>query len=253
MQDPNTINPEIEVHLIDHTQDAAKKLVFTKQTRLEMTSNWRERIDKMSYAELKEQLDYIANTIPSSWEFVNYTFLILNVTRAFTHQFVRTRTGSYAQQTMRMLDIKQFKYRIPPAIKEQGGEALDAYNLCMQDIQLHYDKMIDAGVHPSDARGVLPTNVCTNIVAQFNLRTLSDLAKSRTSGRVQDEYREVFTKMMDSVLEIHPWVKPFLISDNKQKLMDLEHQVKEITGLDNYHPRMIDIMKLIDQLKKVVK
>ena len=52
----------------------------------------------------------MANTIPSSWEFVDYTFLVTGVSRAYTHQQVRTRAASYAQQTMRVLNMGEFDY-----------------------------------------------------------------------------------------------------------------------------------------------
>ena len=61
-----------------------------------------------------------------------------------------------------------------------------------------------------DARGILPTNIYTNIVAKFNLRTLHEMAKSRLSPRAQGEYREVFTMMVAEVVKEHPWAKPFL-------------------------------------------
>ena len=54
------------------------------------------------------------------------------------------------------------------------------------------------------------TNIHTNIVAKFNLRTLHEMAKSRLSPRAQGEYREVFTLMVDEVVKKHPWAKPFL-------------------------------------------
>jgi thymidylate synthase ThyX len=52
-----------------------------------------------------------------------------------------------------------------------------------------------------DARGVLPTNIHTNIVAKFDLRTLADTMRKRASTRTQGEYRDVMDGMKDAVLK----------------------------------------------------
>ena len=85
---------------------AKKILIKSKNTRLDMSQSESILTDK----QMDEEIDYIARTVPSSWEFINYTFLITGVSRAFTHQLVRTRTASYAQQAMRVTDQKDFKY-----------------------------------------------------------------------------------------------------------------------------------------------
>ena len=246
--------PKIEVNLIDCTgyhcmkrSFAERKLVYTKSTRLEQGKETRQKIMEMTDEELKEELKYMANTIPSSWEFVNYTFEIRNVTRAFTHQFVRTRTGSYAQQTMRMLDKKEFTYRVPPKLRENEA-ALEIYHAEMSRIQESYDEMIEYGAAVEDARGVLPTNIHTNIIAQFNLRTVAEMARSRTGTRTQDEYREVLDMMLDSVLEVHPWAAPFLFPEKMAHIKKLESFIMEAAKEDN--ERMYDLLKSLDKWRK---
>jgi hypothetical protein len=91
----------------DPAAHAAALLVFTKNTRLEMSAGGLAKYLSKPMMELLEELEYMANTIPSSWEFVDYTFMIEGVTRAFTHQLVRTRTASFAQQTMRVLNVSE--------------------------------------------------------------------------------------------------------------------------------------------------
>src|SRR4051812_1582937 len=105
----------MKVSIIDHTGAgsgdpyyAAKLLIYTKNTRLTQGEDTRAKVAAMSEQAILADLDYIAKTIRSSWEFVDYTFEITGVTRAFTHQFVRTRTGSYAQQAQRVADMSMF-------------------------------------------------------------------------------------------------------------------------------------------------
>lgn len=249
--------PEIEVELIDFTGMGGEtlapihKLVYTKSTRLEQGQDTRQKIGEMSHDELMTELEYMANTIPSSWEFISYTFEIKNVTRAFTHQFVRTRTGSYAQQTMRLLNKKGFTYRIPPRVKDHKI-ALEKYKECMAKIQSAYDSMIENdGVPAEDARGVLPTNIHTNIIAQFNLRTLAEMARSRTGIRTQDEYREVLDLMIARVLDAHPWAKLFLIPENMKHIKGIEKFVSELHANDiisNYE--YYAQLKHLDKIRK---
>lgn len=241
----------MKVSLIEYTGSghrepalyAAKLLVFTKRTRLEMTADTRSDIDKMRPTELIDELTYMANTIPSSWEFVDYTFLINDVTRAFTHQFVRTRTGSYAQQTMRVLNVDGWTYGTGPSLE---GENLERYQDTMQILADEYNHLIENDAKIEDARGILPTNIHTNIVAKFNLRILAEMFRKRASSRTQGEYREVIDAMKDEVLKVHPWTKLFFDRSLDVAAAELEGKIKM---LDVSSERKTNMIKLIDQMR----
>jgi flavin-dependent thymidylate synthase len=248
--------PNIEVNLIAVTSGqgltAEQVLVYTKATRLEQGAGTRQKVANMTDGERETALAYMAGTIPSSWEFLDYTFEILNVTRAFTHQLVRTRTGSYAQQTMRMIDKRDFTYRIPPRLmtNERTAER-GCYEACMAKIQESYDTLIVGGVPAEDARGILPTNIHTNIIAKFNLRTLSEMARSRTGARTQDEYREVMDLMLNCVVALHPWTKPFLFPEAGAHAKALEAVVDELNTVQALTPHQrLTMLKHIDALRK---
>ena len=199
----------MKVKLINATSDAVNLLLFTKNTRLMNDEGAYDKIKAWPQEQKDEHLDYMLNTIKSSWEFIDYTFDIRDVSRGFTHQFVRTRQGSYAQQSQRTVDMTGFEYYTPERIIADGM-AKEIYDGTMEIINQRYQQLITAGVPAEDARGILPTNIYTNIVAKFNLRTLHEMAKSRLSPRAQGEYREVFTMMVAEVVKEHPWAKPFL-------------------------------------------
>jgi flavin-dependent thymidylate synthase len=249
--------PEIQVRIIGGTAPAGrgelpvdKLLVYTKATRLEQGKDTRKKVMGLKPHEVKNELDYMANTIPSSWEMVDYVFEILNVTRAFTHQFVRTRTGSYAQQTMRLLEKKGFTYRIPPQMKGNENQ-LFLYNRCMKEIQETYDGLLADGAAAEDARGILPTNVHTNIIAKFNLRTLAEMARSRTGTRTQDEYREVMDLMLNAVTKLHPWTTPFLFPEEGKHIKALEQEIIRLhqSGSLTTEKKMA-MLKDLDALRK---
>jgi flavin-dependent thymidylate synthase len=246
--------PRAEVQLIDYTgagaadpaRHAANLLVFTKQTRLEMKPGLLEDIAAWPEDRILAELAYMANTIPSSWEFVEYKFLINNVTRGFTHQFVRTRTASYAQQTMRVLNVGGWTYGTGPTVAD-NDERKAEYADCMKRIASTYDDLIAMGAKIEDARGVLPTNIHTNIVAKFDLRIMADTARKRASGRTQGEYREVMDLMKAEVMRVHPWARLFFERTFDLAASDLEAKVRAIDGLSE--EQKTNMVKLIDQMR----
>ena len=199
----------MKVKLINSTSDAVNLLLFTKNTRLMGDEGAYDKIKEWTQDQKDEHLDYMLQTIKSSWEFIDYTFDIRDVSRGFTHQFVRTRQASYAQQSQRTVKMTGFKYYTPERIQEDKHAKL-IYDSTMELINMRYQQLLTAGMPAEDARGVLPTNIYTNIVAKFNLRTLHEMAKSRLSPRAQGEYREVFKLMVSEVIKEHPWAEPFL-------------------------------------------
>lgn len=211
----------MKVTLISHTPEAAELLLFTKSTRLELRPGLLEEIRRWPEEKKRKELAYMARTIPSSWEFVDYVFAVEGVSRAYTHQQVRTRAGSYAQQTMRVLDMSDFEYVFTDKNLEDRG-AVEIINSANEQIMNAYRALLRRGQPAEDARGILPTNIATNIVCKFNLRTLSELARSRTGGRTQSEYRKVINAMLDEVLRVHPWAAEFLFPRGRNIFSEIE-------------------------------
>jgi flavin-dependent thymidylate synthase len=191
----------MKVTLINCTTNALELLLGTKNTRLGFKS------DPASWPKEKqeEHLAYMKDTIKSSWEMVDYVFQIEGVTRAFTHQLVRTRTGSYAQESQRTVDVRDHEVEMP--LLSSDNEVL--WTHAVQTSLAAYTDLIASGIPVQDARGILPTNMTTSIVAKFNLRTLHEMAKVRLCVRTQGEYQDVFRAMRAAVIEIHPWVEQF--------------------------------------------
>lgn len=248
----------MNVQLIDYTGAgsgdplyAARLLAYTKNTRLEQGAGSRALWAKVSDEYIFEQLDYIARTIRSSWEFVDYTFEITGVTRAFTHQFVRTRTGSYAQQSQRSVSITDFTAECPEAIAGDREFAKIWYE-AINAIRDGYGTLLEGGVSAQDARGLLPTNVHTNIIAKFNLRTLADLTAKRSNLRAQGEYSRVAGLMAKAVLEVHPWAEAFL-HPVRTATPELDAILTEMLGSNSPIdlPKVNAALKELDGLKGV--
>lgn len=189
------------VDLINYTTSALELLIYTKSGRL-ATGTKLTDIFHWPYAKKMKHLSYMIDTIKTSFEFVDYIFEIKNVSRAFTHQLVRTRTASFQQQSQRTVDARDFTYLNPtddPRFQLIADSTLDIYS-----------KMIDCGLPIQDARGILPAAIHTEIIIKANLRTLSQMAELRLCKRTAGEYQSVFKKMVTAVLNIHPWADPLL-------------------------------------------
>lgn len=191
----------MKVELISVTPDAWNLLLGTKSTRMrgkdphEMTDD--ERYDNWRY---------MLDTIKSPFEFVDYIFKIEGVSKNMTHQLVRTRAGAYQQETSRALEVQGVV--MPESFQEEYIHNL--WNAAVEDAQWWYQRLIANGAQLQDARGILPSNFETTILAKFNLRTMSEMAKVRLCTRTQGEYQNAFRLMRELVLKEHPWADPLL-------------------------------------------
>ena len=218
---------------VRHAQNV---LFFAKNTRLMRSADF-DALSLMTPDERAEELSYIARTIPSCWEFLHYTYVIEDVTRAFTHQLVRSRTASFAQQTMRVLPMEDFEYLEPEGIEDFSGEAVGGYwrndpvalyRKAMEQIDGAYKRLLELGTNPEDARGILPTNILTNITMSANLRTIVELVRKRSSPRVQGEYREFIEQLQNAVQCVHPFTVDFFGLDWAALNRELEFETADL-------------------------
>jgi flavin-dependent thymidylate synthase len=226
----------MKVTLLTATPDALDVLLYTKNTRLSMTGTGLAEVKAWPAEKKAGELRYMKNTIQSSWEFVDYVFAIEGVTRAFTHQLVRHRVGtSFAQQAQRVVNMEGFGYLATGALSvgnapsesyqtryaslddlsdrlqdldEMGPVA--KYEVGMDIVNAVYSNMIADSVEPQDARGILPTNILTNIVFKANLRTLHEMGLKRLCVKAQGEFQDVFRAIVDEVARLHPWAEEFI-------------------------------------------
>jgi flavin-dependent thymidylate synthase len=195
----------MKVELLTYTPDALDLLIFTKSTRLGGATL--DDIREWSMDKKLEHLAYMRDTIRSSWEFVDYTFRISGVTRAFTHQLVRTRTASFAQEAQRVVDLTDATWLTPPGADADQATFFDG---AMRSAIWANGVLVNNGMARQDARGVIPTNIHTSIIVKANLRTLSQMAELRLCTRTQGEYQDVFRAMVGLVVDVHFWAEDFI-------------------------------------------
>lgn len=245
----------MNVFLLDytgiHSPDpfyAARMLVYAKNTRGGQDGSLKFAGAKTEGALMKD-LEAVANTIRSSWEFVDFTFQIKDVTRVFTQQLQRTRVGvSFAEQALRVADMSSFRTKIPEAVVD--AELNEDWTFHNEITAQLYSRMISNGVPAQDARGILPLNVLTNILVKMNLRTLADLCGKRENLRAQGEYQDVIRECKRLVLEKMPWVKMFT-DPERTATPALDKLLKVMLGNTSPvdHPEINAALKELDKLK----
>lgn len=241
------------VTLIDYTGRgspdpwyAANILLFAKATRLNMSPETMDEIQDESPDTKRELLRDMAKTIPSSWEFVDVTFLFSGVTRACAQQITRTRTGSYAMQSQRVVNMSGADVTNPCA---PGDPHHQDFTLAAQEVLRVYNLFIDDGMPAQMARGILPMNTQCNLVAKYNLRSFVDLVRARSSLRTQDEYAQIVAAAKAAVLDAWPWADVFFEDPNSVAIRELENVARElgVTPGSGFGWR---VAKAIDLLRK---
>ena len=138
-----------------------------------------------------------------------YTFEVKGVSRALTHQLVRHRMASYAQQSQRYVDMSEAAYIIPESIDKclapatpDGCPLNIEYVNAIRKCEEVYRKLVDAGINPEDARYVLPNACTTNIIVTMNARELRHFFSLRCCERAQWEIRELANRMLKICKEV---------------------------------------------------
>ena len=188
----------------------------------------------------------MAKTIKSSWEFVDVTFLLSGISRAVAQQVTRTRTASYAMQSMRVTNASEFKI---VEGKKLTPEQLEVYRGAVEGAKQSYVKLVELQTALEDARGIMPLNTECNIVCKYNFRSATDLIKARKSLRAQGEYGEIVREMERLILEVWPWSAPFFESDKDVAVQMLEKVAQEI-GITTGKGLGWEIAKAIDLIRK---
>lgn len=141
------------------------------------------------------------------FEHCYFTFAISGISRACSHQLVRHRLASYAQQSQRHVKMKGEEIFVIPSSFDKKTK--EKFNSLMNQL-LNFYAAISNNLPIEDARFILPQAIKTNLVVSLNFRELLNIAKERLCMQAQWEIREVVTKMKEEVLRIEEFLGNFL-------------------------------------------
>jgi thymidylate synthase (FAD) len=163
-----------------------------------------EDLEKAPEKQLKAVLEEVLKLGHTSViEHTGFTFSISDVSRSLTHQMVRHRIASYAQQSQRYVNFKEPNYVTPPTIVK-NNEMKEAYDETMTIIWKQYNKLLEMGIPAEDSRFILPNAACTNIIMTMNARSLLNFFELRCCQHAQWEIRELANKMLKEVKKVAP-------------------------------------------------
>lgn len=233
---------------------AAKLLAYTKNTRLNMTPGGFDIFMGMSAEEIAAEMEYMATTIPSSWEFADVIFAVEGISRATAQQITRTRTASFAMQTQRVADLSGVTWDNRAGSNGKYSIREEKFNSLMMESVTGYSLALAHGMSFEDARDLLPIGVHCNLIAKYNLRNFVELCRARDSLRVQGPYREVCAQMKAAVIEVWPWSETFFVPPNAKAIqmieeiaLELSHQMGEngamYKGLSGRLAKAADLIK----------
>jgi thymidylate synthase (FAD) len=158
-----------------------------------------ENFNKSSDEELEKILEHVIKLGHTSIiEHTSFTFAISDVSRSLTHQLVRHRIASYAQQSQRYVNLNEPNYVTPPKIVKHK-EMKKAYDETMSIIWKQYNKLLEMNIPAEDSRYVLPNATCTNIIVTMNARSLLNFFKLRCCLHAQWEIRKLANLMLNEV------------------------------------------------------
>lgn len=248
-----------EVKLISYTGHghpdplyAARLLAFTKSTRLNMDPEGFDSFMANPESEIMAELEYMAGTIPSSWEFGDLVFLISKVSRATAQQITRTRTASFAMQSQRVTDMSSVTWDERPESPIVNFCDIEAnFDDFMKFSISNYSDMAKSGMSLEDARDLLPIGVHCNLVAKYNFRTVVETCIAREGIRVQGPYRDVVAQMKSEVLRVWPWAETFFKPREERALAMLQEVAQQLAEAGAvYRGPAGKIAKAIDLIKK---
>lgn len=140
-------------------------------------------------------------------EHYNLTVRLTN-DRGVSHEEVRHRIASYAQESTRYCNYSADKFgnqvtyidirggmELDPKVKSLSAEEFEAiYNewvTACEDAEQHYNRMLELGATPQIARSVLNNSTKTEINITMNLREWRHFFKLRTAPSAHPQIREI--------------------------------------------------------------
>lgn len=127
----------------------------------------------------------------------------LTTSRAITHQIVRHRIAAYSQQSMRYVKYTvgdRLAFIKPHDFEEWDIRARWQWQATVDYISKCYQKLVDVPLPAEQARGILPHDTATKLIATWNLRELLHILYDPTCGRMankhaQPQVRDLMTKL----------------------------------------------------------
>ena len=197
----------MEIHVSDFLREPEKALA---------SAGWATRSEK-SGAELEPTKDEIKKMVNYSKDMklssvLNipfFVFSVKDVSRAFTHQWVRYRMAAHMQQSLRYVNISTGNddwFVVPPSVSMKGADSVVEYVNSQLNSASSYRSLVKSKVPVEDARFALPIGTKTHITTAMNAEELMHVIAQRCCMDAQWEIRTVSYALMAAGLMISPMI-----------------------------------------------
>lgn len=134
--------------------------------------------------------------------------------RGVSHELVRHRMASFAQESTRYCNYSQDKFGkelifIKPKFFKEGTDSYKYWENAMADAENYYFSMLDFGCTPQEARSVLPNSIKTEVVMTANYREWRHffwLRAARKTGPAHPQMEELTVPLLYEVSGLIPVV-----------------------------------------------
>ena len=109
------------------------------------------------------------------------------VDRGVSHEIVRHRIASFAQESTRYCNYSQDKFGneitfIQPCFWDEKDDLCVDWRSAMRIAESHYFGLLEKGATPQEARSVLPNSLKTELIVTMNMREWRHFFKLRAAG-----------------------------------------------------------------------
>lgn len=153
------------------------------------------------------------------------------VDRGVSHELVRHRIASFAQESTRYCNYANNKFggectyiNIAPSMlldtkmknmpEDELNAVYDEWVLAMEDAEKHYMRMLELGATPQIARSVLPNSTKTEITITANYREWRNFFKLRVPKTAHPAMREVTIELLKELKTRIPVIFDDIESEN---------------------------------------
>ena len=129
--------------------------------------------------------------------------------RGVTHELVRHRLSSYAQESTRYCNYSKDKFGneitvVKPVQMEKDSGSYTVWKSTCEEAEKCYFELLAQNVSQQVARSVLPTCLKTDIVMKTNFRELGHIFKLRISPKAHPDISYIFDKIYREVKQALP-------------------------------------------------
>ncbi len=162
---------------------------FRKSVHVEELSD-EELIKLMTHKKCKKEV--IMKHIPHTVKFI--------CDRGVSHEFVRHRAASFAQESTRYCNYTKGKFGseitvIRPVFYEKGSKNYEIWEKAMEDAERSYNELIEEGGKPQEARSVLPTSLKTELMVTASEEEWQHIINLRHKGTTGAPHPQIIQSM----------------------------------------------------------